>query len=70
MKHLFIRIVASSLVAASPAFAVAQTWSTTKAITFVGPVTPVFSNDLIADMLSEKLPAKLGQLVIAESATS
>ena len=70
MKHLFNRIIASTLVALSPAFAMAQTWSPTKAITFVGPVTPGSSNDLNAHMLSEKLPAELGQLVIAESATS
>ena len=57
MKHLFNGIVASTLVALSPAFAMAQTLSPTKAITFVGPVAPGSSNDLIARMLSEKLPA-------------
>ena len=70
MKHLFNCIVASTLVALSPSFATAQTWSLTKAITFVGPVTPGSSNELIAHMLSEKLLAKLGQLVIVESAAS
>ena len=67
MKHLFNRIVASTLVALSPAFAMAQTCSPTKAIIFVGPVAPGSSNDLIACMLSEKLPAKLGQLVIVDN---
>ena len=67
MKHPFNRIVASTLVALSPAFAMAQTRSPTNAITFVGPVAPGSSNDLIARMLSEKLPAKLGQLVIVDN---
>ena len=67
MKHLFNRIVASTLVALSPAFAMGQTWSPTKAITFVGPVAPGSSNDLITRILSEKLPAKLGQLVIVDN---
>lgn len=67
MKHLFNRIVASTLVALSPAFAMAQTWIPTKAITFVVPVAPGSSNDLIARMLSEKLPAKLGQPVIVDN---
>ena len=67
MKHLFIRIVASTLVALSPALAMAQTWSPTKAITFVGYAAPGSSNDLIARMLSEKLPAKLGQPVIVDT---
>ena len=67
MKHLFNCIVASTLVALSPAFAMAQTWSSTKATTFVGPVAPGSDNDLIARMLSEKLPSKLGQLVIVDN---
>ena len=70
MKHPFNRIVARTLVAPSPAFAMAQTWSPTKAITFVSPVTPGSSNDLNAHMLSEKLPAEMGQLSIVESAKS
>ena len=67
MKYLFKRIVASMLVALSPALVMAQTWSPTKAITFVVPVAPGSSNDLIARMLSEKLPAKLGQPVIVDN---
>ena len=67
MKHLFYRIVASALVALSPAMVMAQTWSPTKAITLVVPVAPGSSNDLIARMLSEKLPAKLGQPVIVDN---
>lgn len=67
MKHLFNRIVASTLVALSPAFAMAQTWSPTEAIIFASPVAPGSSNDLITRMLSEKLPAKLGQLVIVDN---
>ena len=66
MKHLFNRIVASMLVALSPAFAIAQTWVPTKAITFVVPVASGFNNDLVACMPSEKLPAKLGQPVIVD----
>ena len=67
MKYFFKRIVASMLVALSPALVMAQTWSPTKAITFVVPVAPGSSNDLIARMLSEKLPAKLGQPVIVDN---
>ena len=67
MKHLFIRIAASTLVVLAPAFAMAQTWNPTKAIMFVGPVAPGSSNYLIARMLSEKLPAKLGQPVIVDN---
>ena len=66
MKHLFNGMVASMLVALSPAFAMAQTWIPTKAITFVVPVASGFNNDLVASMLSKKLPAKLGQPVIVE----
>ena len=67
MKYFFKRIVASMLVALSPALVMAQTWSPTKAITFVVPVAPGSSNDLIARMLSEKLLAKLGQPVIVDN---
>ena len=67
MKHLFNRIVASTLVALSPALAMEQTWSPTKAITFVGYAAPGSSNDLMARMLSEKLLAKLGQPVIVDN---
>ena len=67
MKHLFNRIVASALIALSPAFAMAQTWSPTKVIIFVGPLAPGPSNDLMVRMLSEKLPAKLGQPVIVDN---
>jgi len=67
MKHPFNRIVASTLVAQSPTFAMTQTWSPTKVITFVGPLAPGSSNDLMAHMLSEKLPAKLGQPVIVDN---
>jgi tripartite-type tricarboxylate transporter receptor subunit TctC len=67
MKQLFNRVVASTLIALSPALASAQTWSPTKAITFVVPVAPGSSNDLIARMLSEKLPAKLGQPVVVDN---
>lgn len=67
MKQLFNRIVAGALIALSPALASAQTWSPTKAITFVVPVAPGSSNDLIARMLSEKLPAKLGQPVVVDN---
>ena len=44
-----------------------QTWSPTKVITFVGPLAPGSSNDLMARMLFEKLPAKLGQPVIVDN---
>ena len=67
MKHLFNRIVVGTLFALSPAFAMAQTWIPSKAITFVVPVTPSSSNNLIALMLSKKLPAKLGQPVIVDN---
>lgn len=67
MRYLFNRIVAGMLVALSPVFVMAQTWIPTKAITFVDPVTSGSSNDLIARMLSEELPAKLGQPVILDN---
>ena len=70
MKHFFIRIVTSTLVALSPAFAMAQTWSPTEAIIFASPVAPGSSNDPIPRMLSEKLPAKLGQPVIVDNRPS
>ena len=38
----------------------------TKAITFVVPVAPDSSNDLITRMLSEKLPARVGQPVVVD----
>ena len=64
MKHYLKHLVASAAVALIPAVATAQAWRPTKPITFVVPVAPGSSNDLIARMLSEKLPAKPGQLVI------
>ena len=67
MKYLFNRIVASMLVALLPAFALAKTWISTKAITFVVLVPPDSSNDLFACVLSEKLPGKLVQPVIADN---
>lgn len=70
MKHLLNRLLASATIAAAalvPSFASAQAWSPSKAITFVVPVAPGSSNDLIARMLSERLPAKLGQAVIVDN---
>ncbi|MES2946441.1 MAG: tripartite tricarboxylate transporter substrate-binding protein [Pseudomonadota bacterium] len=70
MKHLLNRILSSAAIATAalmPAFASAQGWSPSKAITFVVPVAPGSSNDLIARMLSERLPAKLGQAVIVDN---
>jgi tripartite-type tricarboxylate transporter receptor subunit TctC len=54
-------------VALLPVAAWSQAWAPTKAITFVVPVAPGSSNDLIARMLSEKLPAKLGQPVVVDN---
>jgi tripartite-type tricarboxylate transporter receptor subunit TctC len=62
-----LNLLACAVMALSPALGQAQTWSPTKAITFVVPVAPGSSNDLIARMLSEKLPAKLGQPVIVDN---
>ena len=67
MKHPFNRIVASTLVALSPEFAMAKTWIPSTAIIFVVPLTPSSSNNLIASILSEKLPAKLGHPVIVDN---
>ena len=67
MKQFINRLVASAVVALLPGMASAQAWAPTKAITFVVPVAPGSSNDLIARMLSEKLPAKLGQPVIVDN---
>ena len=67
MTPFFKNLIAGTFVALSPALALAQAWSPTKAITFVVPVAPGSSNDLIARMLSEKLPAKLGQPVVVDN---
>ncbi|MDB5967017.1 MAG: tripartite tricarboxylate transporter substrate binding protein, partial [Polaromonas sp.] len=67
MKHLIKHILASAAVALLPVAASAQAWAPTKAITFVVPVAPGSSNDLIARMLSEKLPARLGQAVVVDN---
>lgn len=66
-KHTIRHLVASAIVALLPVVATAQAWSPTKPITFVVPVAPGSSNDLIARMLAEKLPAKLGQTVIVDN---
>ena len=63
MKHFIKHVIAIAAVALLPVAASAQAWAPTKAITFVVPVAPGSSNDLIARMLSEKLPARLGQPV-------
>jgi len=67
MKHRLSRILASAVVALLPTLALAQSWSPTKTMTFVVPVAPGSSNDLIARMLSERLPAKLGQAVMVDN---
>ena len=67
MTPFFKNLIAGTFVALSPALALAQAWSPTKAITFVVPVAPGSSNDLIARMLSEILPAKLGQPVVVDN---
>ncbi|MES2190256.1 MAG: tripartite tricarboxylate transporter substrate-binding protein [Pseudomonadota bacterium] len=67
MKHFIKHVMAIAAVALLPVAASAQAWAPTKAITFVVPVAPGSSNDLIARMLSEKLPAKLGQPVIVDN---
>ncbi|MES1978476.1 MAG: tripartite tricarboxylate transporter substrate-binding protein [Pseudomonadota bacterium] len=67
MKHFIKHVIAIAAVALLPMAASAQAWAPTKAITFVVPVAPGSSNDLIARMLSEKLPARLGQPVIVDN---
>ncbi|MES2510636.1 MAG: tripartite tricarboxylate transporter substrate-binding protein [Pseudomonadota bacterium] len=67
MKHFIKHVIAIAAVALLPVAASAQAWAPTKAITFVVPVAPGSSNDLIARMLSEKLPAKLGQPVVVDN---
>ena len=69
MKHYIKHFIvaASTVMTLLPILATAQIWSPTKAITFVVPVAPGSSNDLIARMLSEKLPARLGQAVIVDN---
>ena len=67
MKACLKNSLVSILVAVSPALVLAQTWAPSKPITFVVAVAPGSSNDLIARMLSDKLPAKLGQPVVVEN---
>ena len=67
MKHHLKHLIASAAITLMPVLATAQGWSPTKAITFVVPVAPGSSNDLIARMLSDRLPAKLGQAVIVDN---
>lgn len=67
MKPFLNNLMTCALMTMAPAISHAQVWSPTKAITFVVPVAPGSSNDLIARMLSEKLPAKLGQPVVVDN---
>ena len=67
MKHFIKHVIAIAAVALLPVVASAQAWAPTKPITFVVPVAPGSSNDLIARMLSDKLPAKLGQPVVVDN---
>ena len=67
MKPFLTNLMTCALMAVAPAISHAQVWSPTKAITFVVPVAPGSSNDLIARMLSEKLPARLGQPVVVDN---
>ncbi len=66
-KHLFNCIVAGAALALSTGAALAQSWSPSKPITLVVPVAPGSSNDLIARMLAERLPARLGQPVVVDN---
>lgn len=45
----------------------AQQWQPQKAITLVVPVAPGSSNDMIARLLSERLPPRLGQAVVVDN---
>lgn len=67
MPPIFKNLIAGALVALSPALVLAQAWAPSKVITFVVPVAAGSSNDMIARMLAEKLPAKLGQPVIVDN---
>lgn len=42
-------------------------WAPSKAVTIIVPVAPGSSNDLIARILTERLPARLGQPVVVEN---
>lgn len=67
MKHFIKHVIAMAAMALLPVAASAQAWAPTRAITFVVAVAPGSSNDLIARMLSDRLPAKLGQPVVVEN---
>lgn len=47
--------------------AAAQPWAPTKTITIIVPVPPGSSTDLVARILAERLPARLGQQVLVEN---
>ena len=65
MNFLFSLCGALSLLAASSV--AAQSWAPTRTITIVVPVPPGSSTDLVARVLAERLPARLGQQVLVEN---
>lgn len=60
MLRNLTQLLFAAVVAASVCPAHAQVWAPTKPISIIVPVATASSNDLIARVLAERLPARLG----------
>jgi tripartite-type tricarboxylate transporter receptor subunit TctC len=67
IKRALVRAAAGLMAGALSLACAAQDWKPRKPITIIVPVAPGSSNDLIARILAERLPARLGQAVVVEN---